>query len=205
MQTDSSPINVIGLGGFGESGIYYFGEGLHLSGRCLVFNDKINLFMPTKIRQITIRDFSSSEFYENYLSAIIENILLNSSNKEIFILAGGGGKLSKYFLEFLISKLTIQNFKMIVLISSPFDWEGIPRINEMEEIISKITPIVKWLFKYDNEKMKRAVSREEPASKAFCMVFQEFKKLITSFNLFDMTKEEIQTFLLQEKMNLEIL
>jgi len=38
MQTDSSPINVIGLGGFGESGIYYFGEGLHLSGQCLVFN-----------------------------------------------------------------------------------------------------------------------------------------------------------------------
>jgi len=38
MQTDSSPISVIGLGGFGESGIYYFGEGLHLSGQCLVIN-----------------------------------------------------------------------------------------------------------------------------------------------------------------------
>lgn len=205
MQTDSSPINVIGLGGFGESGIYYFGEGLHLSRECLVFNDKINLFMPTKVRQITIRDFGSSEFFKNRLSVLIEDILFNSSNKEIFILAGGGGKLNKHFLEFLISKLTIQNFMMIVLISSPFDWEGVQRINETEEVISKITPLVKWLFKYDNEKMKRSVSREEPALKAFCLVFQEFKKLITDFNLFEVTKEEIQTFLLQEKMNLEIL
>lgn len=38
MQTDSPPISVIGLGGFGESGIYYFGEGLHLSGQCLAIN-----------------------------------------------------------------------------------------------------------------------------------------------------------------------
>ena len=37
MQTDSYPINIIGLGGFGESGIYYFGEGLHLSGRVWFF------------------------------------------------------------------------------------------------------------------------------------------------------------------------
>ncbi|NCQ17938.1 MAG: hypothetical protein GW805_06390 [Ignavibacteria bacterium] len=205
MQTANYPINIIGLGGFGESGIYYFGEGLHLSGQCLVFNDKTNLFMPTKVRQITIRDFGSSEFYENHLSALIENILLNYTNKEIFILAGGGGRLSKHFLEFLINKLTIQNFKMIVLISSPFDWEGTQRINETEEVISKITPIVKWLFKYDNEKMKKSVSSEEPASKAFCLVFQEFKKLITDFNLFEVTKEEIRAFLLEEKMTLEIL
>ncbi|MCK9426138.1 MAG: hypothetical protein M0Q21_08880 [Ignavibacteriaceae bacterium] len=205
MRTDSSPIKIIGLGGFGESGIYYFGEGLRLSGQCLVFNDKINLFMPTKVRQITIRDFGSSEFYENHLSALIENILLNSSNKEIFILAGGGGKLSKHFLEFLLNKLTMQNIKMTVLISSPFDWEGIQRKNETEDVILTITPFVKWLFKYDNEKMKRSVSREEPASKAFCLVFQEFKKLITDFNLFEVTKEEIQTFLLEEKMILEIL
>ncbi|MDP3682743.1 MAG: hypothetical protein Q8S01_02315, partial [Ignavibacteria bacterium] len=68
MQTDSYPSKIIELGGFGESGIYYFGEGLRLSGQCLVFNDKINLFMPTKVRQITIRDFGSSEFYENHLS-----------------------------------------------------------------------------------------------------------------------------------------
>jgi hypothetical protein len=204
MQTANCPINIIGLGGFGESGIYYFGEGLHLSGQCLVFNNKINLFMPTKVRQITISDFGSSEFYENRLLALIEDILSNSTNKEIFILAGGGGRASKHFLEFFIGKLTIHNFKIIVIISSPFDWEGTQRINETEDVILKITPIVKWLFKYDNEKMKKSVSREEPASKAFCLVFQEFKKLITRFNLFEVTKEEIQTFLLEEKMILEM-
>lgn len=37
MQTDSFPISAVEFGGCGESGIYYFGEGLYLSGQCLIF------------------------------------------------------------------------------------------------------------------------------------------------------------------------
>lgn len=54
MQTDSYPIKIIGLGGFGESGIYYFGEGLRLSGQCLVFY--LSLINCTFVPKIAAND-----------------------------------------------------------------------------------------------------------------------------------------------------
>lgn len=204
MFKDSNSFDIIGLGGFGESGANYFFENLSNTAKCLVFNDGNNLYTSNEIMKITIENFTRSEYYEKLISALIENIMLASHDKEVFVLAGGGGALNQEFAEFLISVLSMHNFKIVVLISSPFQWEGKQREKRTEELIVKIKPFVQAVFKYDNEKMKQSVSRDKPAFEAYRLVFEEYEKLINMFNLFQTTKPEIQNFLHNEKMILEL-